>query len=160
MVLGIILLVIISIILILYFLFFKEYSFVMGNFKTLIKVIDTRDIILLRLLPEIKNKKIKDDMTMLINERIHSKNLGNDKLVELDCKINKKLDRIYKELNDSKNPIVKEELRRIINLEKKLKIIRREYNDAVETYNAKLLKHPKTMIKLIHMKLLNTYSIK
>ena len=160
MILGIILLVFLMLCGICYFLFFKEYSLVMGNFETLLKVIEARDLILMRLLPEIKSKDVKEKMTKLVSERMNAKKLGNDKLIETDVEINKNLDQVYSELNKTKNPIVKEELRRAVNLEQKLKVIRREYNKAVEAYNQKLVKHPKSMIKFWRMKPLNTYSIK
>ncbi len=160
LIIGIIFICIVFIFFIVYQLLFKEYSLVRGTFETLVKVIETRDLILMRLLPEIKNKKIKDDMTALIGERIEAKQLGNDKILEMDVKINKKLDRIYSELNKSKNPIVIEELKKAVNFEKKLKTIRREYNKAVEIYNNKLIKHPKLMMKFLKMRPLNTYQIK
>ena len=160
LIIGIIFICIVFIFFIVYQLLFKEYSLVRGTFETLVKVIETRDLILMRLLPEIKNKKIKDDMTALIGERIEAKQLGNDKVLEMDVKINKKLDRIYSELNKSKNPIVIEELKKAVNFEKKLKTIRREYNKAVEIYNNKLIKHPKLMMKYLRMRPLNTYQIK
>ena len=159
LIIGIVLFVIFILLLIIRFLFFREYAIVMGNFETLIKVLETRDLLLMRLLPEIKNKKIKDDMSLLVSERMDAKRLGNDKLIETDVKINKKLNRIYTELNNSQNPIVREELRRIVSLEKKLKVIRREYNKAVEVYNNKLTNHPKIMIKFWKMRPLNLYDI-
>jgi hypothetical protein len=160
MVVAIVLFVIIIIYWILHFLFFKEYSIVMANFETLVKVLETRDLILMRVLPEIKDKKVKDEMTNLVSEQLSAKKQGNDKLIENDVAINKKLDVIYRELDKSKNPLVKEELRRLVQLEKSLKTIRREYSKAVDQYNEKLVKHPKSMIKFWKMKPLNTYKIK
>lgn len=160
MILGIIFVVIVFISFLIYYFIFKEYSAVMGNFETLVKIIETRDLVLMRILPEIKNKKIKDDMTLLISQRMEAKRQGNDKLIEMDVKINKKLDRIYSELNNSQNPIVKEELKKAVNFEKKLKTVRREYNKTVEVYNNKLIKHPKLMMKFLRMRPLNTYDIK
>ena len=160
MILGIVFLVVVCIVLLVYILLFKEYSEVMANFTTLLKVIETRDLLLMRVLPEIKNKKTKDDMSVLIATRMEAKKHGNDALIKADVDINKKLKPIYDEFNKSKNPIVKEAFRNIVNLEKKLKVIRREYNNSVDKYNAKLVKKPKLYVKRLHMKPLNTYEFK
>ena len=138
-------------------LLFKEHSEVMANYETLVKVIETRDLLLMRVLPEIKNKRIKDDMTKFVAARMNAKKTGNDDLVKADVDINKRLKPIYDELSKSQNPIVKEEFRKIVNLEKKLKTIRREYNNSVDRYNEKLSRRPKLFIKRLHMKPLNTY---
>lgn len=160
MVLGIILLVILLVVLFLYIMLFKEYSEVMANFETLVKVIETRDLLLMRILPEIKSKRIKAEMTELVDKRMSAKKQGNDALIKCDVDINKKLKPIYDEINKSQNPIVREEFRRVINLEKKLKVIRREYNTAVEKYNARITKNPKLFLKYLRMRPLNTYEFK
>ncbi len=157
MVFGIVLLSFLLLILIIYFLLFKEYSEIMANLETLVKVLETRDLLLMRILPEIKNKKTKDKMTKLISNRVEAKKKGNDAIVEADVEINKNLKPIYDELNTSQNPIVKHEFQKIIQLEKKLKIIRREYSSAVDKYNDKISKKPKFYIMKLHMKPLNTY---
>ena len=157
MIFGIVVLSTLLIGLSIYLFLFKEYSEVMANYETLVKVIETRDLILMRVLPEIKNKRLKDDMTKFIAARMNAKKTGNDDLVKADVDINKRLKPVYDELNKSQNPIVKEEFKRIVNLEKKLKTIRREYNNSVDKYNAKLVKRPKLFIKKLHMKPLNTY---
>ena len=126
----------------------------------LVKVLETRNLILMRILPEIKDKKAKKEITSYVEQMINYKRTNNDKVLELDVSINKKLDKIYSELNKSKNPVVLEELKRVINFEKKLKIIRREYNKAVDEYNSKLIKHPKLMAKYLKMRPYNTYDIK
>ncbi len=157
MVFGIIVLVVLVIYLLVHTLVFKEYSEVMANFDTLVKVIETRDLLLMRVLPEIKNKRIKEDMTKFISARMNAKKTGNDDLVKADVDINKRLKPIYDELSKSQNPIVKEEFKKIVNLEKKLKTIRREYSESVDRYNEKLSKKPKLYIQKLHMKPLNTY---
>ncbi len=157
MIIGIILLIIVIIFLILYLFFFKEYSEVMANYATLIKVVETRDLILLRILPEIKNKKKRESISELIGKRMDAKNKGNNEFILCDVNINKNLKPIYDEINKIDNPIVKSEFKRIINLEKKLKIIRREYSNSAQKFNEKLVKHPKSFIKFWHMKPLDTY---
>ncbi len=160
MILAIIIFIVFILYLIIQFSFFKEYSMVMSNYNTLLKVLETRDLVLMRVLPEIKNKKTKDEITSLIAERIDNKKNDNDKIIELDVKINQKLDKAYSELDKSNNPIVKEELRRLVQFEKSLKTIRKEYTKSVDLYNEKILKHPKAMIKFWKMKPLNNYKTK
>ena len=160
MVIGIVLFCFFVIILLIYFLIFKEYSTMLMSYEMLVKVLETRNLILMRILPEIKDKKAKKEITSYVEQMINYKRTNNDKVLELDVSINKKLDKIYSELNKSKNPVVLEELKRVINFEKKLKIIRREYNKAVDEYNSKLIKHPKLMAKYLKMRPYNTYDIK
>ena len=160
MVFAIVLFVIIIIYLVLHFLFFREYAQVMGNYETLVKVLEARDLVLMRVLPEIKDKNVKDEITNIVSEQLNARKQGNDKLIETDVNLNKKLDRVYSELDKSKNPLVKEELRRLVGFEKSLKTIRHEYSKAVGQYNEKLVKHPKAMIKFWKMKPLNTYKTK
>ncbi|MBR3280424.1 MAG: hypothetical protein IKI57_01075 [Clostridia bacterium] len=160
MVIGIVLFCFFVIILLIYFLIFKEYSTMLRSYEMLVKVLETRNLILMRILPEIKDKKAKKEITSYVEQMINYKRTNNDKVLELDVSINKKLDKIYSELNKSKNPVVLEELKRVINFEKKLKIIRREYNKAVDEYNSKLIKHPKLMAKYLKMRPYNTYDIK
>ena len=158
MIIGIIILVVLIIILSLYVFFFKEYSEVMANFETLVKVLETRDLILMRILPEIKNKSKKEEITKLVSDRMEAKSIGNNELVKADVEINKRLKPLYDEFNKSPNPIVKEGFRRIVHLEKQLKVIRREYNKSVEKYNDRIVKHPKIYIKHFHMKPLDNYN--
>ncbi len=160
MVIGIVLFCFFVIILLIYFLIFKEYSTMLRSYEMLVKVLETRNLILMRILPEIKDKKVKKEITSYVEQMINYKRTNNDKVLELDVSINKKLDKIYSELNKSKNPVVLEELKRVVNFEKKLKIIRREYNKAVDEYNSKLIKHPKLMAKFLKMRPYNTYNIK
>lgn len=159
MVLGIILLIIIFVVFIFYMLYFKEYNNVMGNFQTLVKVLETRDLLLMRILPEIKDKKIKAETTRLVEARMKNKNNGCNALIKSDVELNKVLPKTYEIINKIDNAVVKEEFRRIISLEKKLKIIRREYNEAVNKYNDNLVYHKKMCIKYLRMKPLDNYKI-
>lgn len=159
MVAGIILLIGIVIVFFIYMLYFKEYKDVMANFETLVKVLETRDLLLMRILPEIKNKKVIEETAKLVEQRMNCKRSGCDNLINSDVELNKQLKNTYEELEKIKNAIVREEFRRIVSLEKKLKVIRREYNNAVEKYNQNLINHKKVCIKYLRMKPLNTYKI-
>jgi hypothetical protein len=159
-IIGIIILVIAFLYIILSVTVFKEYNEVEANYETLIKVLETRDLLLMRVLPEIKSNKTKEQITNLVSNRLNAKKISADELILRDVELNKKLKVVYDELNESKNPIVREEFRKIVHLEKNLKQIRRNYNEAVEKYNAKFSKNPKLYLKRLHMKPLNTYDFK
>lgn len=160
MIWGIIVLVIFAIVFLIYMLYFKEYKEVMGNFQTLIKVLETRDLLLMRILPEIKDEKIKEETAKLVEQRMKCKNAGCNNLIKSDVELNKQLTITYQEIDKIKNELVREEFRKIVSLEKKLKIIRREYNKAVDKYNQNLVKHKKMCIKYLRMKPLDNYKIK
>ena len=156
---GLILLIIFAIIFLIYMLYFKEYKEVMGNFQTLVKVLETRDLLLMRILPEVKDKKIKEETARLVDQRMQCKNAGCNNLIKSDVELNKQLKITYQEIDKLKNALVREEFKRIVSLEKKLKVIRREYNNAVEKYNNNLVAHKKMCIKYLRMKPLDTYKI-
>lgn len=157
--LGIILFLICIIIFLVYMLYFKEYKDVMANFQTLVKVLETRDLLLMRILPELRDNKIKADTTKLIEQRMACKDKGCNALIKSDVELNKQLNITYKEMDKLKNALVREEFKRIVSLEKKLKTIRREYNKAVDEYNQNLIYHKKMCIKYLRMKPLDTYKI-
>ena len=156
---GIILLIVSVIIFLIYMLYFKEYKDVMANFRTLVKVLETRDLLLMRILPEIKENHIKEETTRLVEQRMQCKNGGCNSLIKSDVELNKQLITTYKEIDKIKNALVREEFKRIISLEKKLKVIRREYNKSVEKYNKNLIIHKKMCINYLRMKPLDTYKI-
>ncbi len=156
---GLVLLIICAIVFLIYMLYFKEYKEVMANFQTLVKVLETRDLLLMRILPEVSDRKIKEETARLVEERMRCKNAGCNNLIKSDVELNKQLTITYKEIDKLKNALVREEFKRIVSLEKKLKVIRREYNNAVEKYNKNLIVHKKMCIKYLRMKPLDTYKI-
>ena len=89
--LGFVILVIIFIIWILYSLYFKEYRDVMAMYETLVKVLETRDLLLMRILPEVKDKKIREETSRLVQNRMQCKNAGCNLLVKSGLKRNKEL---------------------------------------------------------------------
>lgn len=156
---GLLLLIIILGIILIYLLYFKEYKDVMANFETLVKVLETRDLLLMRILPEIKDRKIKEETAKLVEQRMQCKTGGCNALIKSDVELNKQLNITYQELEKIKNALVREEFKRIVSLEKKLKVIRREYNNSVDKYNKNLIHHKKMCIKYLRMKPLDTYKI-
>lgn len=141
-----------------YMLYFKEYVDVCKVFNTLEKTLDTRDLALMKILGELKNKRIKGETTKLISKRINSKKSGYNEKIKIDVELNKKLKETYNEINNIiNNPVIKETFTRIITLEKKLKVQREEYNLFVEKYNRNIIHHKKICILLLRMKPLDTY---
>lgn len=160
MVWGWILLVVLLMLYVFYRIYFRPYRQVMANFETLVKVLETRDLLLLRILPELKDKKMKEKISQLIEKRMECKRKGCDAFIESDVNLNRQLPRVYETIETSKNPVVREEFRRIMSLEKNLKAIRKEYSQAVDVYNDNLVRHKKMSIKYLRMRPLNTYQVK
>ena len=114
----------------------------------------------MRILPEIKDRKIKEETARLVEQRMECKNAGCNNLIKSDVELNRQLAITYKEIDKIKNVLVREEFKKIVSLEKKLKVIRREYNKSVDKYNKNLIAHKKMCIKYLRMKPLDTYEIK
>ena len=159
MILGISIFLIFSLVCILYLLYLKEYKELVQNYKILIKVLDTRNLLLLRILPELKNKEKESEVTRLVDTLINSKNVGMNATIELDVTLNKYLKAIYEKISKMKNPIVIEEFKRIIRLEKSLKSIRREFNNSAEEYNQNLIDHKVVCTKILKMRPVNSYKL-
>ncbi|MBQ9315087.1 MAG: hypothetical protein IJ220_08895 [Clostridia bacterium] len=157
---GVIVLLLIILIYYVYGTYFKEYFEVKKVYETLQHVLDTRDVLLLKLSGEKINKKEIAEIVMLIDERKKTKNAGYTVRMNADVALNHALKNYYPELvKVLDNPISKEIFKRIMDLEKQAKKIRIAYNDAVEKYNANLILHKKVCMRLIRMKPLDTYSL-
>lgn len=156
---GIVIFIIIVILIYLaYMLYFKEYVDVCKIFRTLEKTLDTRDLLVMQSIAEIKNKKIKGETTKYIDKRMKIKKSGFNEKIRADVDLNKKLKETYKELNNyMQNPVIRSTFLRIVVLEKKLKVIREEYNIAVEKYNLNMIHHKAICMGIIRMKPLDTY---
>ena len=140
--------------------YWKEYFEVKKVFNTLQKVLDTRDVLLLKMTSEKVNKKHVAKVVMLIDERKKTKNAGYSIRMDADVKLNHALKEFYPELVKAlDNPIAKGAFKRIMELEKHAKKIRIAYNNAVEKYNNNLILHKKVCMRIIKMKPLDTYSI-
>lgn len=143
-----------------YGMYFKEYFEVKKVYKTLQHVLDTRDVLLLKLSSEKIDKKEFAKVVMLIDERKKTKNAGYTVRMNADVNLNHELKNFYPVVSKVlDNPISKDVFKRIIDLEKQAKKIRIAYNMAVEKYNNNLIIHKKVCMKLIRMKPLDTYSI-
>lgn len=157
----ILILILVTISYLTYELYLKKYILVRNEFKLLLKTLDVRDLLILKLLPEIKNKNISNKIAYLINERVKNKKCGHLEQINLDIELNKEIKSFYEELNKNlTNEIVKTTFKKVIEIEKKLKNIRKSYNDAVNMYNDNLIKHKKICMKTLKMKPLDTYGLK
>ncbi len=157
---SIILLLIVIFCYYIYGMYFKEYFEVKKINNTLQKILDTRDLLLLKLTGERVNKKDIAKVLMLIDKRKDTKNAGYTFKMQADVELNKELKSFYEKLSKVlDNDISKDTFKRVIELEKQAKKARISYNNAVERYNNNLILHKKVCMRIIHMKPLDTYKI-
>lgn len=144
-----------------YQLYFKRYFKVKKTFETLSKFLNVRDSLVLKLISEIKDKKLAERIVNLIDERKENFKISYNNSIRADVKLNKELRHFYEILNTiKKNEVVNSVFAKIINLEKDLKNIRNEYNKVVEGYNQNLIKHKFICFRVIKMKPLDTYKVR
>lgn len=161
MIIKVIILLIIFLIFMFYMLYLKEYFKVKKVYKHLRKVLDVRDSLVLKLIPEIKNKKLSAKVIYLIDERKENFKTSYNNSILSDIKLNAELRKLYEYINTlNKNEVINNIFSKIINLEKELKNIRTKYNISVENYNNNLIKHKFMCLRVIKLKPLDTYSIK
>ncbi|MBQ9279465.1 MAG: LemA family protein [Clostridia bacterium] len=130
-------------------------------YKSLRKVLESRDLLVLKLLPDIQDKKLSESVLRLINERNRKSKISYDDAIRADLELHRKLKILYEQINKMKKNEVQEELfRRIIDLEKRLKLLRTRYSATVRAYNMSLTIHPKIFVKILHMKPLDLYGKK
>lgn len=138
--------------------YLKEYIEVTKIYKTLRKMLSYRDMLLLKILPDIKNKKQKENIMNLIDDRNKKSDLSYDDAIIADVNLNNELKKIYIEIEKmQKNELQLEIFQKLMNMEKQIKGARNKYSSAVEKYNLSLTIHPKVFIKFLHMRPLDTY---
>ena len=156
----IIFVVIIFLLFIFYIFYLKEYVEVKRIFDSLEKTLDTRDLLVMKLLPEIKDEKIKTEVAKWIDLRVKNRKSSFNDKIKIDVELNKELKEFYTLINKiTNNEVIKATFTNIIELEKKLKNIRNEYNIAVEKYNMNLVMHKFMCMRIIRMKPLDTYNV-
>ncbi len=161
MVIKCIILVLIFLIYIIYRLYFKEYFNVKRVFLSLKNHLNTRDALVLKMVPEIKDKKNSKNVVGLIEERRINFDSSYNNAIKSDVKLNSELKNFYNIVNSQKlNELTKEIFFNILDIEKDLKNIRNKYNASVEMYNENLVKHKFMCLKIIRMKPLDTYKNK
>ena len=138
--------------------YLKEYIEVTRVYKTLRKMLSYRDVLLLKILPDIKNKNQKENIMSLIDDRNKKSNISYDDAMIADVNLNNELKKIYIEIERmQKNELQSEIFQRLMAMEKQIKGVRNKYSSAVEMYNLSLTIHPKVFIKFLHMRPLDTY---
>ncbi len=161
MIIKIVLLVIILIIYLVYILYLKPFFDVRRVIYTLRDFLSTRDSLILKLIPEVKNKELKENIVGLINSRKEKFNLTYNDAIESDIRLNSELKKLYEEINKIKNNrMVTGIFENIIKIEKELKNIRAKYNEVATKYNDNLVKRKNVCVKLLKMRPLNTYKVK
>ena len=138
--------------------YLREYIEVTKVYKALRKVLTHRDMLLLKILPDLKNKKQKEKIINLIDDRDKKYNISYVDAIIADVKLHNELRSIYEEIDKmNKNELQLEMFKKLMMLEKQIKEIRKKYSNAVEKYNLSLTIHPKVFIKFLHMRPLDTY---
>lgn len=161
MIIKIVVLIIIILIFVIYQLYFKHYFKVKNIYETLRNFLDVRDSLVLKLIPEIKNDVVRENIIALIEERKENFKTSYNNSIKADAKLNSSLRVFYEEINKlEKNDVINSVFGKVIKLEKDLKNIRNEYSLEVEEYNNNLVKHKFVCLKIIKMKPLDTYKVK
>lgn len=138
--------------------YLKEFVEVTVIYKTLCKLLNSRDILLLKILPDIKNKKQKEKILLLIDERNKKSKISYDDAIFADVELHNELKEFYNNVNKmKKNELQMEIFKKIISFENQIKNVRKKYSAAVEKYNMSLTIHPKFCVKFLHMKPLEIY---
>ena len=105
-----------------------------------------------------QNKKQKEKIINLIDDRDKKYNISYDDAIIADIKLHNELRSVYEEIDKmNKNELQLEMFKKLMMLEKQIKEIRKKYSNAVEKYNLSLTIHPKVFIKFLHMRPLDTY---
>ncbi len=146
---------------VIYMLYFKDYWHVRRIFLSLRKFLNMRDTFVLKIVPEIKDKKLSEKIVTFIEERKLNFNSSYNNAIKSDVKLNSELKNFYQVLSDTKlNELTKQIFEKTLEMEKELKNMRNAYNQAVEKYNENLIKHKFITLKIIRMKPLDTYKRK
>ena len=157
---SIVLLLLIIFLYYVYGMYFKEYFEVKKVYNTLQNILDARDVLVLKLTSEKVTKRELAKVIMLIDERRATKGAGYTIRMEADVRLSNELKNFYSRISKIiNNDLSKEVFKRIMELEKKAKKARIEFNNAVERYNNNLILHKKVCMKIIRMKPLDTYKI-
>lgn len=160
MIIEIVVLLILILIFTIYQIYLKEYFKVKKVYNSLRNFLDVRDSLILKLISDVKDKKMASKIVNLIEERNENFKTSYNNSIKADAKLNKELRSFYEYLNNvKKNDVVNSVFSKIINLEKDLKNIRNKYNQAVENYNNNLVKHKFVCLRVIKMKPLDTYNV-
>ena len=138
--------------------YLKEFIEVTIIYKSLCKLLNSRDLLLLKILPDIKKKKQKERILLLIDERNKKSKISYDDAIFADVELHNELKAFYNDVDKmKKNELQMEIFKKIISFENQIKNVRKKYSVAVEKYNMSLTIHPKFCVKFLHMKPLEIY---
>ena len=154
MIISILFLIITIFVFFVYGLYLREYVEVTVVFKS-------RDLLVLKLLPDFKKKSLSEKILNLINDRNAKSKISYDDALAADVALHNELKKLYDVINKEKKNALQEDIfKRIILMEKRIKILRSKYTAAVAKYNMSLTIHPKVCLKIFHMKPLEMYGKK
>ncbi len=141
-----------------YMMYLREFIKVAKVYKSLRKLLEARDILVLKLLPDIKNPEISNKILNLINERQVKSKVSYDDGINADIALFHELKRLYEVIDKmDRDELQTEVFKHIINLEMQIKSVRKRYSEAVNEYNLSLTIHPKVLIKWLHMRPFELY---
>ena len=146
---------------IIYAVYLKEYIDVTIVYKSLRKLLASRDVMLLKIIPDIEDKKYAERILNLINNRNEASKVSYDDAIRADITLHNELKNLYDIINKmDKNELQLEIFKKVIEYEKRIKLARVKYTEVVSKYNMGLTVHPKVCIKVLHMKPLEVYGSK
>ncbi len=146
---------------IIYAVYLKEYIDVTIVYKSLRKLLASRDVMLLKIIPNIEDKKYAERILNLINNRNEASKISYDDAIRADITLHNELKNLYDIINKmDKNELQLEIFKKVIEYEKRIKLVRVKYTEVVSKYNMGLTVHPKVCIKILHMKPLEVYGSK
>ncbi len=155
---ALVFLIIMFVAFVLYQIYLKDYFNVIKSFKILRKALDTRDILLLKIIPDVNDKNLSAETLKLIEDRNEESKISYNDAIQSDIKLHNTLKKVYEEIDRiKKNQLQIEIFKRIISLEKSIKKLRQEYCNKVNLYNIGLTMHVNVLIKMLHLKPLDTY---
>lgn len=138
--------------------YLKDFIEMNSIYKSLCKLLDSRDLLILKILPDVKNEKIQEKVLNLINKRRECSKISYDSELEADVELNNDLKILYDKIDKmNKNELQLEIFKKIISLEKQIKSVRLKYNVVAEKYNMSLTVHPKFCVKFMKMKPIEIY---
>lgn len=160
MIWKILIIVVVILIYVFYRVYLKDFIEVRKTYTTLKKFLSTRDALLLKLLPELKNTIDANKILSFVEERRLNFESSYNNAIKADVKLNKELKMAYSEISKAKlNSISLQLFNTILKTESELKTLRAKYNETVEKYNNNLVKHNFVCLKIIKMKPLDTYKV-
>lgn len=146
---------------VIYEVYLKDYINVTIVYKSLRKLLASRDVMLLKLIPDIEDKKYAQKVLNLVDIRNKASKVSYDEAIKADVELHNELKVLYDIIDKmDKNELQLEIFKKIISYEKQIKMVRTKYTQVVSTYNMSLTTHPKVCVKFLHLKPLEVYGKK